>query len=92
MRTIANKTFDEIALGEDTKADPLTNGRAGGSLEHQAVMTRFFQPAQVERVALLRTHRKTDDLGVKAPARGKVAHREDDVTGARDVERRIIDG
>jgi hypothetical protein len=41
-RRVIGVSLDEIIFGEDPEADPLAHRLARGSLEHQAVMTRFL--------------------------------------------------
>jgi hypothetical protein len=48
----------------------------------------FLQPAQMDPVRRAIAHHEADQLAIELEARIEVAHREDKVARARDVERR----
>ena len=48
--------------------------------------------AQVERVLVFIADDKADQIDVEIPAHRQVLHGEDRMAGARDIERRIVDG
>ena len=63
--------------------------RVAGALEHERVVRRLLEPAQVHDVVLLLGHDETDDVAVEVAARLEVGDRERDMAGARDREGRI---
>ena len=79
----------EVFVGEHPKADALALRLAGRALEREAVVTAFLHSAQPDRVGVLVAHDQPQHLDIEVAAGGQVARREREMTGARDVERRI---
>ena len=78
----------QVVLEEHPEPDPAGRAAVGGLLQHQAVVARLGQPAQVDRRVVLLGHHQTQDLGVEVAALGQVGDIEPDMAGAADVERR----
>ena len=75
-----------VRLYAHTKAH---TARHIGFSQRQTVVASLLQPAEVKGVVLLRRHHKAHHVTVKNSADGKVAHTEDSVACARDIEEGI---
>jgi hypothetical protein len=65
---------------------------AARALEHEAVMTSFGDPAEIKRIAIFVADDETEQINVEISADRQIPYGEHRMAGARDVERRIVDG
>ena len=79
----------QILLGEAAHADALRL-RRGGALEHQAVMTRLGDAAQIDRVLILVADDEADEIDIERAAFRQIFDVQYGMTGASDVEWRIV--
>ena len=83
--------FFQILLGEAAHADALGFGRAR-ALEHERVMARLGDAAQIDRILVLVADDKADQIDIEGAALRQILDVQHRVAGARDVERRIVVG
>jgi hypothetical protein len=65
---------------------------AAPALEHEAVVAGLGDPAKIKRVAIFVADNETEQINVEISADRQILHGEHRMAGARDVERRIVDG
>ena len=83
--------FFKILLGEAPHADALGFGHAR-TLEHQRVMARLGDPAQIDRILVLVADDQADQIDIKGAALRQILDVQHRVAGAGDVERWIVVG
>ena len=79
----------EVLIRIDAQPDPLAHRRLAAALEHEAVVARFLDAAQVERVFVLVAHHQPDGIDIERAADAQIFHRQHRMARARDVEGRI---
>src|SRR5437899_6970448 len=81
----------QVLFAEYAHPDPLRLWFAARALEHKAVVTCLGDAAEIKRVLIFVTDDEADEIDVEAPARRQILDGEHRMTGARDVERRVVD-
>src|SRR3954452_14705342 len=82
----------EVMFAKNPHADARAGRGLAGASQHETVMTRFLDAAQIEGVTILQGDDKADHFGVEQSGSVEIFHSENGMAAARDVERRVVIG